>query len=101
MVIYGPNAVREALRGQRAATVHELLATEALAREDWLRGVPLRRSTAAAIERACGSGQHQGVCAAVGEFPYVQADELLGAADPLILALLSITTAKVPLHKEP
>ncbi len=87
MVIYGPNAVREALRGRRAATVHELLATGTLAREDWLRGVPLRRSTAAAIEQACGSGEHQGVCATVGEFPYVQADELLGAADPLILAL--------------
>ena len=62
-------------------------ATGTLAREDWLRGVPLRRSTAAAIEQACGSGEHQGVCATVGEFPYVQADELLGAADPLILAL--------------
>ncbi len=87
MVIYGPNAVREALGGRRAATVHDLLATEALAREDWLRGVPLRRSTPEAIERACGSGEHQGVCATVGEFPYVQADELLGADDPLILAL--------------
>jgi len=87
VVIYGPNAVREALRGRRAASVHDVLVTEALAGEDWLRGVPLARSTPEAIERACGSGEHQGVCATAGEFPYVQADELLAAADPLILAL--------------
>lgn len=87
MVIYGRNAVREALRGQRAASVHDVLATEAVAREDWLRGIPFRRSAAQAIEQACGSREHQGVCASAGEFPYAQPAELLAAGDPLVLAL--------------
>jgi 23S rRNA (guanosine2251-2'-O)-methyltransferase len=87
MVIYGPNAVREALRGRRAASITDILATETLAREPWLAGVSLRRSDAAEIERTCGSGEHQGICASAGGFPYVSADELLGLANPLVLAL--------------
>jgi 23S rRNA (guanosine2251-2'-O)-methyltransferase len=87
MVIYGRNSVREALRGRRAASVHDVLATEAVASEDWLRRVPVRRSTPEAIERACGSREHQGICASAGEFPYAPADQLLDAEDPLLLAL--------------
>jgi 23S rRNA (guanosine2251-2'-O)-methyltransferase len=87
VVIYGPNAVREALRGRRAASVHDVLATDALAGEDWLARVPMRRGTPEAIENACGSREHQGVCATVDEFPYVNAAELLGAPNSLVLAL--------------
>ena len=36
MIVYGRNAVREALRGRRSSTVAEILVTEALAREPWL-----------------------------------------------------------------
>ena len=77
MVIYGRNAVREALRGRRARTVSQLLATAKLAQEAWLAGVPLRRADAAEIERACGSPEHQGICATVGDFVYSTAAELI------------------------
>ena len=77
MVIYGRNAVREALRGRRARTVSQLLATTKLAQEAWLAGVPLRRADAAEIERVCGSAEHQGICATVGDFVYSTAAELI------------------------
>lgn len=77
MVIYGRNAVREALRGRRARTVSQLLATRKLAQEAWLAEVPLRRADAAEIERACGSAEHQGICAMVGDFVYSTAAELI------------------------
>jgi 23S rRNA (guanosine2251-2'-O)-methyltransferase len=86
MVIYGRNAVREALRGRRAASVAEVLATAAAAREPWLQDVPLRRVEAAEIERACGSPEHQGICASAAEFPYAGSGELL-ADGAFILAL--------------
>jgi 23S rRNA (guanosine2251-2'-O)-methyltransferase len=86
MVIYGRNAVREALRGRRARTVSELLATTKLAQEAWLAGVPLRRADAAEIERACGSAEHQGICATVGDFVYATAAELI-TARAFLLAL--------------
>ena len=47
----------------------------------------MRRATPEAIEQACDSREHQGVCATAGEFPYVAPDELLAGADPLVLAL--------------
>ena len=36
MIVYGRNAVREALRGRRAAAVAWIMATDAAAREPWL-----------------------------------------------------------------
>ncbi len=87
MIVYGRNAVREALRGRRAAAVRWVLAGESAAREPWLASRDVRLGTAAEIEQACGSPDHQGVCAEVGGFPYVGAGELLAAPDPLIVAL--------------
>jgi 23S rRNA (guanosine2251-2'-O)-methyltransferase len=43
--------------------------------------------TAEEVERRCGSSAHQGVCASVGGYPYVGADELLAGDSPLIVAL--------------
>jgi 23S rRNA (guanosine2251-2'-O)-methyltransferase len=40
-----------------------------------------------AIEQACGSREHQGVCAEFGGYPYVSGDELLALEEPLIVAL--------------
>lgn len=101
MILYGRNAVREALRGRRAASVGEVWATAATAREPWLSGLALRERSAAEIERRCGSAAHQGVCAEAGGYPYVAAEELLGGGtraasgedsdergpEPLIVAL--------------
>jgi 23S rRNA (guanosine2251-2'-O)-methyltransferase len=87
MIIYGRNSVREALSGRRSSTIGEILAIDAVAREPWLAGRDVRRASPPEIERACGSGEHQGVCATVGEFPYAGADELLVKDDCFILAL--------------
>ena len=86
MVVYGRNAVREALRGRRAKTVTEVLATATVASEAWLAGAPVVRCPPERIARACGSSEHQGVCATLAEYPYVGARELLRPA-ALIVAL--------------
>ena len=84
MILYGRNPVREALRAGRRP-VRELWATRGAAREDWLADA--RVVSAEEIERRCGSGSHQGVCAEAGPYPYAGADELLGTPDPLLIAL--------------
>jgi 23S rRNA (guanosine2251-2'-O)-methyltransferase len=105
VILFGRNPVREALRGRRAHTVGEVWVSGGAAREAWLEGAAVRRATVEEIERRCGSAAHQGVCAEAGGYPYVSADELLGASakegpsspafgrqrhplsDPLIVAL--------------
>ena len=87
MILYGRNAVREALRGRRSGSVREIWATEGALREPWLRGLSPRPSSAGEIERRCGSAAHQGVCAEAAGYPYVSAPELLAGEDPLIVAL--------------
>ncbi len=87
MILYGRNPVREALRGRRAHAVGDVWATQGAAREPWLEGVRLRVVAGEEIERRCGSGAHQGICAETGSYPYVSAEELLAGDDPLILAL--------------
>ena len=77
MILYGRNPVMEALRGRRAHTVGGVWATSGAAREPWLEGVAVRTATPEEIARRCGSGAHQGICAEVGGYPYVSADELL------------------------
>jgi 23S rRNA (guanosine2251-2'-O)-methyltransferase len=87
MILYGRNAVREALRGRRAHSVDEIWATQSTSREPWLAGLQVRTSTTADIERRCGSSAHQGVCAQAGGYPYVSAEELLAGPEPLVVAL--------------
>jgi 23S rRNA (guanosine2251-2'-O)-methyltransferase len=87
VILYGRNPIREALRGRRAHTLGEIWATQGAARESWLRGARVRVVDAEEIERRCGSGAHQGICAQAGAFPYVCADELLVGEEPLVVAL--------------
>jgi 23S rRNA (guanosine2251-2'-O)-methyltransferase len=88
VILYGRNAVREALSGRRAASVGEVWATHGAAREPWLTGRSVQVRPAAEIERRCGSPGHQGICADAGSYPYVSAAELLAAEpEPLIVAL--------------
>ncbi|HTR89274.1 MAG TPA: 23S rRNA (guanosine(2251)-2'-O)-methyltransferase RlmB [Solirubrobacteraceae bacterium] len=87
MILYGRNAVREALRGRRAHTLTRVWATEATAREPWLAERPIQLSSAAGIERRCGSSAHQGVCARLAGYPYVSPQELLAGEAPLIVVL--------------
>jgi len=87
VIIYGRNAVHEALRSGRRP-VSAIWATEPASREPWLAaqaGVEVRR--AEEIAARCESDDHQGICAEAGEFPYVPAGELLEAPDPLVVVL--------------
>ena len=85
MIVYGRNAVREALRGRR--TVQRVFATERAAREVWLGGVETVIEDQWQIEERCGSPDHQGLCAEVGPYRYADADSLLDPGDALVLAL--------------
>jgi len=87
-VIYGRNAVREALAAGRR-TVHRVWATSGAASESWIAaaGVPVDLAAADEIARRSGVSDHQGVCADVAAYPYVSADILLGGPAPLIVAL--------------
>lgn len=87
MILYGRNPVREALRGRRAGSVQEVWATAPAAREPWLEGVRVRVVSAEEIERRCGTGSHQGMCAQAGGYPYASAEELLAGEQPLLVAL--------------
>jgi 23S rRNA (guanosine2251-2'-O)-methyltransferase len=85
VIVYGRNAVREALRGRRR--VQRVFATEKAAREVWLGGVETQIAEPWEIEERCGSPDHQGLCAEAGPYPYADADSLLDPADALVLAL--------------
>ena len=101
-VVYGVNAVLEALRaGKRqvesiailqTAHVDRLKAVLELARE---KGVPVQRVPRFDLDRTLGEARHQGVLARIAAAHYADADELLdslatraGTADPpLVLGL--------------
>ena len=85
MIVYGRNAVREALRGPRQ--VAAVWATKGAARE--FAGA--RAASADEIARRCGSDGHQGVCAEVSEYRYADAATLLRADAPVLVALDEIT----------
>ena len=82
MIVYGRNAVRELVRAGRRP-VRRVWATRRAAPE----GVEAIDTAPEEIERLCGSPDHQGICAETTAYPYVGEDELLGAADPLIVVL--------------
>ena len=79
--------MREALRGRRAATVHGVMTTAAVSHEPWLADVPLTVARAHEIERVCGSPEHQGICARVADYVYVDGRTLIAEPEPLIVAL--------------
>jgi 23S rRNA (guanosine2251-2'-O)-methyltransferase len=88
MVVYGRNAVHEALRGRRR--VHRVWATAATAREGW---VPTSAVIVEPdeIEARAGSDAHQGICAEVDPYPYADGAELLATPDPVIVVLDEVT----------
>jgi 23S rRNA (guanosine2251-2'-O)-methyltransferase len=85
VIVYGRNPVREALRGRRK--VQRVWATGGAAREDWLQGVSVERADDSEIESLCGSPDHQGICAEVGDYQYADAASLLEAPDALVVVL--------------
>jgi 23S rRNA (guanosine2251-2'-O)-methyltransferase len=87
-VVYGRNAVREALRGRRR--VRRIWATEATAKEGFA-GARVDVVPADEVTARCGTDAHQGVCAEVDPYPYADAAELLATPDPFIVALDEVT----------
>ena len=85
MIVYGRNAVREAVRGPRV--VRTIWATGRAAGE-FEGALPAR---AEEIARRSGSDAHQGVCADVAEYRYADAAALLAAPDPVLVALDEVT----------
>jgi 23S rRNA (guanosine2251-2'-O)-methyltransferase len=87
VIVYGRNAVREAIRGPRM--VARLWATRNAMRGSWIGPAGLQVVTASTeeIARRSGTDSHQGVCAEVSEFVYAEAAVLLAARDRVIVAL--------------
>ena len=86
MILYGRNAVREALRGRRA--VHRVWAeSDRLAQDARAAGVPVETADAATLESLCGSPAHQGVVGEAAPYPYPDAAELLRDEQGLVVAL--------------
>jgi 23S rRNA (guanosine2251-2'-O)-methyltransferase len=85
VIVYGRNPVREALRGRRR--VQRVFASRRAAEEVWLGGVETVIEETGQLQERSGSPDHQGICAEVGPYPYVEADSLLEAEDALVLAL--------------
>jgi 23S rRNA (guanosine2251-2'-O)-methyltransferase len=85
VIVYGRNAVREAIRGPRR--VRTVWATKGAANE-------FGGATIAApedIARRAGSDAHQGVCADVEEYRYTDAAALLAQPEPVLIALDEVT----------
>jgi len=84
VIVYGRNAVREALRGPRR--VRRIWA----AKGEW-SGAPVEQASPEAITARCGSDAHQGVCAEVEDYRYADAAELLARPEPFLVALDEVT----------
>ena len=91
--IYGVRPVIEALRSRRREVFEVLDAAgnREVAEAAAASGVPVKKVPRARIEDLARGGTHQGVVARVAPYPYSDLDEILAAADPLILVLDGVT----------
>jgi 23S rRNA (guanosine2251-2'-O)-methyltransferase len=87
VIVYGRNAVREALRGRRASAVGPIWATGSALGEEWMPAERTRLAGEAELERLCSSPDHQGVCADAGDYPYADGSSLLAGDDALVVCL--------------
>ena len=99
-LLYGRNAVREALRAQRRALQRLLVssgAQEAGTLGEVVKlaekvGVPVERVDRHDLDRRLREANHQGVALECGEYPYVDLEECLALADergePALLLML-------------
>jgi 23S rRNA (guanosine2251-2'-O)-methyltransferase len=83
VIVYGRNAVHEALRGRRR--VFRVWATKGAAREAWLKDPQVVGTDE--LTKLCGSPDHQGVCAEVEEYRYADPKSLLASEDAIVVAL--------------
>ncbi len=88
MILYGANAVLEALRGRRrvrrvwAADDSLVAAARGLDAPE-----PVKVVAAAELERLSGSPQHQGLVCEAEPYPYADATQLLNSGNALVVAL--------------
>jgi 23S rRNA (guanosine2251-2'-O)-methyltransferase len=80
LIIYGRNPVREAIAAGRRP-VRRIWAVDP---SEWPGA---QQSDANQIAELCGSGDHQGVCAEAGPYPYADQDALLAREDALVVVL--------------
>jgi 23S rRNA (guanosine2251-2'-O)-methyltransferase len=94
-VLYGRNAVAEALRGRRR--LHRLLVREGLDRRDRIgalvetaqeRGLPVVTVDARALDALAGDSHHQGVALEADPYPYVDLEDVLRDAGGRTILLL-------------
>jgi 23S rRNA (guanosine2251-2'-O)-methyltransferase len=89
-LLYGRQAVREALRGRRE--VLEVWATErAAAGEEWLAETKVKTALERDLTELAGTRDHQGVVARVEPYRYADAYELAKADKPLLAVLDQVT----------
>ncbi len=88
MIVYGRQPVRELLAAGRRR-VHRAWATEAAAREDWIRDLAVRPEIVPVytLVEMTESETHQGIAVETDGYPYVSAAEILARPNPLIVAL--------------
>ena len=82
-VVYGRNPVRELLAAG-ARPVHEVLALPQLAGEPWLAGARVREASRDRLGRLAGTGDHQGVVAVTGPYPYAEPADVLERPGPVV-----------------
>jgi 23S rRNA (guanosine2251-2'-O)-methyltransferase len=85
VIVYGRNAVREAIRGPRRVRI--VWATKGAA----AAFAGAHPASADEIAMLSGSDGHQGVCADVQEYVYADAAALLQTPDPVLVALDEVT----------
>lgn len=85
MIIYGRNAVSEAIRGPRE--VRRVWVTARGAEADWPADLQVELADGASLAAKCGSDDHQGVIAEVDDFRYADPAELLAIENGLIVVL--------------
>jgi 23S rRNA (guanosine2251-2'-O)-methyltransferase len=86
LILYGRNAVREALRGRRAV-LRAWAEDERGAADARAAGVPVEMADAAGLEAICGSPDHQGMVCEAAPYPYADPGALLGGEQPLVVGL--------------
>ena len=95
-IVYGVHPVEELL-GRRWRQVKGLLVTRNQSKTELVqrarsRGVPVQDSSPRELDALCGGASHQGIVAVVGEYEYVDIEDLLELDEgpPLLLVLDSI-----------
>jgi 23S rRNA (guanosine2251-2'-O)-methyltransferase len=92
-IIYGVRPVVEALRDGRREVFEVLDATgnAEVAQAAKAAGVSLKKVSQARVGELARGGVHQGMAARVGQYPYVELEDLLAAPDPLVVVLDGVT----------